>query len=62
MKLWQTVQQCRRALSLESRADGGLRIYGALVAALLATLVAVLTLSDPATARGESPPSSESSR
>ncbi len=53
MKLWQSVQRCRRALSLENRADGGLRLYGTALALLIGALLLVLTLGEPTAVRGE---------
>ncbi len=56
MKLWQTVQRCRRALSLENRADGGLRLYGTALALLLGALLLMLVFGDPANGRSEAAP------
>ncbi len=53
MKLWQSVQRCRRALSLENRADGGLRLYGTALALLIGALLLVLPLGEPTAVRGE---------
>jgi hypothetical protein len=55
MKVWQSFQRVRQTLSLENRADGGVRFYGVMLAVLLGTLLLVLTLAEPATALGEGP-------